>query len=62
MKTLLLTYDYPPTVGGIANILATFMSLAGDSESLILAPRSRGARAFDRAHPIRYQSLSNSGW
>ena len=53
MKSLLLTYDYPPTIGGIANILATFMRLAGDSDCLILAPGSNGARSFDAGHPVR---------
>jgi phosphatidylinositol alpha-1,6-mannosyltransferase len=53
MKSLLLTYDYPPTIGGIANILATFMRIAGDSACVILAPGSSGARAFDAEHPVR---------
>ncbi len=52
MKSLLLTYDYPPTIGGIANILATFMRLAGDRDCLILAPGADGAREFDAAHPV----------
>ncbi len=53
MKSLLITYDYPPTVGGIANVLATFWRLAGNSECLILAPKMEGAADHDRSHPVR---------
>ena len=64
MKSLLLTYDYPPTIGGIANILATFMRLAGDDRCTILAPGAPGAGAFDADHPIRtvrFPALSGCG-
>ena len=53
MKMLLITYDYPPTLGGIANVLATFWRLAGNSECLILAPKVEGAADFDGEHPVR---------
>ena len=63
MKTLLLTFDYPPIIGGIANVLATFMRLAAGPGSVIVAPGRPGAREFDASHPIRtirYPTLSES--
>ena len=53
VRSLLLTYDYPPIVGGIANVLALFWRLCGHSGSLILAPGGLGARQFDSQHPVR---------
>jgi len=53
LRSLLLTYDYPPIVGGIASVLAVFWRLCGHSRSLILAPGGRGARQFDSQHPVQ---------
>ena len=53
MKSLLITYDYPPIIGGIAHVLARFWRLAGNEGSAILAPGGAGARTFDRQHPVR---------
>jgi phosphatidylinositol alpha-1,6-mannosyltransferase len=64
MKTLLLTYDYPPAIGGIANVMETFWRLAGSSGSVILAPRISGAEEYDRNHAvtiIRYPVLNRLG-
>ena len=64
MRALLLTYDYPPTVGGIANILATFFRLGDSGGSVIVAPQSPGAREFDHDHPVptvRFPSPSGPG-
>lgn len=53
MKSLLITYDYPPIIGGIAHVLALFWRLAGHEGCAILAPDAPGAREFDRQHPVR---------
>jgi phosphatidylinositol alpha-1,6-mannosyltransferase len=53
MKTLLLTFDYPPIIGGIANVLATFTRLASGPECVILAPAGKGAKELDASHPVR---------
>jgi phosphatidylinositol alpha-1,6-mannosyltransferase len=53
VRSLLLTFDYPPTVGGIAAVLDRFWRLAGHSDCIILAPDAPGAAAFDAGHPIR---------
>ena len=53
MKSVLLTFDYPPIVGGIANALATFLRLARPAGCVILAPRAPGAREFDAGFPVR---------
>lgn len=53
MRSLLITFDYPPTVGGIALVLERFWRLAGHSGCVILAPDAPGAAAFDARHPVR---------
>lgn len=53
MKSLLITYDYPPIIGGIAHVLALLWRLAGHEGCAILAPDGRGACDHDRRHPIR---------
>ncbi|MDA0336389.1 MAG: glycosyltransferase [bacterium] len=53
IRSLLVTFDYPPTVGGIAHVLARFWRLAGHTNCVILAPDGPGAAAFDAAHPVR---------
>lgn len=53
MRSLLITYDYPPVVGGIARVLDRFWRLAGHRDCAILAPGGAGARAFDRHRPVR---------
>lgn len=52
MRSLLLTFDYPPTVGGIAVVLEHMWRLAGHSECLVLAPDADGAEALDMRHPV----------
>ena len=64
MRSLLLTFDYPPTVGGIAHVLGLFWRLAGHDGCLIFAPSAPGARDFDRQHPVatvRFPVLSTLG-
>jgi len=53
MKTLLVTFDYPPMVGGIANMLESLWQRAGHRGSLILAPSAPGASEVDAQHPAR---------
>jgi len=47
VRSLLVTFDYPPTVGGIALVMDRFWRLAGHSDSVILAPDAPGAAAID---------------
>lgn len=53
MKTLLVTFDYPPMVGGMANMLESLWQRAGHRESLILAPAGPGANEVDAQHRAR---------
>ncbi|MFH1567995.1 MAG: glycosyltransferase [Gemmatimonadota bacterium] len=53
MRSLLITFDYPPAVGGIARVLAHFWRLAGHDGCAILAPAGAGALDFDRDHLVR---------
>ena len=53
MKSLLITFDYPPMVGGIAHLLSTLWRLAGNDHSAVLAPSGHASALSDRDHPIR---------
>lgn len=53
MRTLLVTFDYPPMVGGIATLFGTLWQQAAGDEAFILAPADRGAAAFDAGHANR---------
>ena len=55
VRSLLVTFDYPPTVGGIAVVLERFWRLAGHSDCVILAPDAPGVHAIDAGHPVRTQ-------
>lgn len=52
-RSLLVTFDYPPAIGGIALALDRFWRLAGHDGCTILAPRAPGDAAADRGHPVR---------
>lgn len=52
-RSLLVTFDYPPAIGGIALVLDRFWRLAGHDGCVILAPRGPGDDAVDRGHPVR---------
>jgi len=52
MKSVLVTFDYPPIVGGIANALATFVGMARPTGCVILAPQAPGAAEFDADFPV----------
>jgi phosphatidylinositol alpha-1,6-mannosyltransferase len=60
-RSLLLTFDYPPTVGGIAVVLERFWRLAGHEGCLILAPRVPGSEAVDASHPVRTVRFPSRG-
>ena len=65
MKSVLVTFDYPPIVGGIANALATFVRLAHPADCVILAPQGHGAAQFDDdfpVHTIRFPSVPGLGF
>ena len=53
MKSLLITFDYPPMMGGIAHLLSTLWRLAGNDRSAVLAPSGHASALSDRDHPIR---------
>jgi len=53
MKTLLVTFDYPPMVGGIASAFGTLWRRTASGDSLIVAPAVPGAVEFDTQHPAR---------
>ena len=49
MRSLLVTFDYPPMIGGIANALGILWERAGDADSVVLAPAAAGAGRVDAA-------------
>ena len=51
-RSLLITFDYPPIVGGIALVLGRFWRFAGHDGCAILAPSTEGDQAFDAQHPV----------
>lgn len=64
MKTLLVTFDYPPMVGGIATVFGTLWRRAADDNALVLAPSAAGDEAFDAhtaARTVRFPTLSGNG-
>ncbi len=64
MKTLLLTFDYPPMIGGIANALGTLWERSGCHESVVLAPAGKGAGELDgagRSTTVRFPVVAGNG-
>ena len=51
-RSLLITFDYPPIVGGIALVLGRFWRFAGHERCAILAPATKGDQEFDAQHPV----------
>lgn len=47
MKTLLVTADYPPILGGISTVFYNIWKYLPPDDFLVLAPSSRGAGAWD---------------
>lgn len=60
-RSLLITFDYPPIVGGIAHVLGRFWRLAGHAGCTILAPSTAGAAAHDEDHPIHTLRFAAAG-
>ncbi|HEX7550691.1 MAG TPA: glycosyltransferase family 4 protein, partial [Candidatus Methylomirabilis sp.] len=52
-RALLLTNDFPPLSGGIAGYLYGLWSHLPREQTVILAPKIEGWRAFDRTHDLR---------
>ncbi|MFA7653577.1 MAG: glycosyltransferase family 4 protein [Candidatus Magasanikbacteria bacterium] len=47
MKTLIVTLEYPPTIGGIASYAYNFAKHLNSAETIIYAPLIQGAKQFD---------------
>lgn len=61
MKTLLVTNDFPPRVGGINHYTAELLRRFPDGEVVVFASSWPGAEAFDAAYPhpvIRWETKS----
>ena len=52
-KTLLVTNDYPPRVGGIQRTLEALWKELPPERVSVLAPMWEGAASFDEAAPYR---------
>lgn len=52
MKVLLVTPDYPPTLGGIQRLLHRITGAMIDTELRVLTMRSPGWKSFDAANPV----------
>ena len=62
MKVLLLTWDFPPTRGGIQVWMAELARRLPDAQVRVLAPAVPGDRAFDRASGLRVGRLETARW
>ncbi len=51
MKTLHLTLEYPPQVGGIASYVSNFAAHTLPEETVVYAPETKGDAAIDAATP-----------
>lgn len=51
MKTLILTLEYPPDVGGIASYIYNFAAHLSVDSFIIVAPPAEGAKEFDAVQP-----------
>jgi phosphatidyl-myo-inositol dimannoside synthase len=55
LRTLLVTNDFPPKVGGIQSYLFGLVSTLDPSEVSVLAPSHPGAEGFDAGQPFEVQ-------
>ena len=62
MKVLLLTWDFPPTRGGIQVWMAELARRLPGAQVRVLAPAVPGDRAFDRASGLRVGRLETARW
>ncbi|MEW6009204.1 MAG: glycosyltransferase family 4 protein [Candidatus Omnitrophota bacterium] len=53
MRSLLITYDFPPLVTGIGTVFYNLYRLMSAEDNLILAPRIRGYREIDKKANFR---------
>jgi len=51
MKTLIITLEYPPTIGGIASYTYNFAKHLNPAETILYAPPTKGAKGFDAQNP-----------
>lgn len=51
MKTLIVTLEYPPQIGGIASYVYNFLRHVPNEDFVLCAPRAPGEREFDVANP-----------
>lgn len=51
MKTLVVTNDFPPKVGGVSHYVDQIVRRFPGNRVTVLAPASQGAAAFDAAYP-----------
>jgi phosphatidyl-myo-inositol dimannoside synthase len=54
-RTLLVTNDYPPKVGGIQRTLHSLMRELPPDRVTVFAPASQGSQAFDASEPYRVE-------
>jgi phosphatidylinositol alpha-1,6-mannosyltransferase len=59
-KTLLVTNDYPPRVGGIQTLLHSVCRRLPPDRIAVLAPRWEGTDAFDAAEPYEIERFPTS--
>ena len=60
MKVLLLTWDYPPTRGGIQVWMSELARRLPDAQVHVLAPAQRGDDDFDRASGVQVSRLASA--
>lgn len=60
MRVLLLTWDYPPSKGGIQIWMFELARRLPEAEVTVLAPAVPGAAAFDAASNVRVQRLAGA--
>ncbi len=48
MKTLIISLEYPPQVGGIASYIYNFMSHVSSENFVVYAPKTKGDAEFDK--------------
>ena len=53
MKSLLMTFDYPPMISGIGTFFFNVWSHLSRENHVILAPRVVGFEEFDKGSPCR---------
>jgi len=63
-KSLLITNDFPPVIGGISTVFYNIWRYYPHDRMLILTPRADGSEAFDRTayfRPLRFRTFNAGG-